>query len=44
VLVSRRQLETSYRYRVSVGGSYRFGSRFNNVVNPRMAGGGSDFF
>jgi hypothetical protein len=44
VLVSRRQLETSYRYRASVGGSYRFGSRFNNVVNPRMARGGSDFF
>jgi hypothetical protein len=44
VLVSRRQLETSYRYRASVGGSYRFGSIFNNVVNPRLAGGGSDFF
>jgi hypothetical protein len=44
VLVSRRQLETSYRYRFSVGGSYRFGSMFNNVVNPRLAGGSSDFF
>jgi hypothetical protein len=44
VLVSRRQLETSYRYRFSMGGSYRFGSMFNNVVNPRLAGSGSDFF
>jgi hypothetical protein len=44
VLVSRRQLETSYRYRFSVGGSYRFGSMFNNVVNPRLSSGGSDFF
>jgi hypothetical protein len=44
VLVSRRQLETNYRYRGSVGASYRFGSIFNNVVNPRLAGGGIDFF
>jgi hypothetical protein len=43
VLVSRRQLETNYRYRASVGASYRFGSIFNNVVNPRLAGGGIDF-
>lgn len=44
VLVSRRQLETTYRYRASVGASYRFGSIFNNVVNPRLASGGIEFF
>ena len=39
ILVQRRQLETSYRYSVSVGLSYTFGSIFNNVVNPRFGGG-----
>jgi hypothetical protein len=43
VLVSRRQLETSFRYRANVGASYRFGSMFNNIVNPRLAAGGIDF-
>lgn len=43
ILVRRRQRETDYRFDISVGFSYRFGSKFNNVVNPRM-GGGSGFF
>lgn len=37
VLLRRRQLATSYRYRVSMGFSYTFGSIFNNIVNPRFA-------
>jgi len=36
ILLRRRQLQTSYRYRISVGFSYQFGSIFNNVVNPRF--------
>jgi hypothetical protein len=37
VLLRQRRLATSYRYEVSVGFSYRFGSIFNNVVNPRWS-------
>jgi hypothetical protein len=40
VLLRLRQLQTSYRYWVSVGLNYTFGSIFNNIVNPRF--GGSD--
>jgi hypothetical protein len=36
ILLRRRQLATSYRYRLSAGLSYTFGSIFNNVVNPRF--------
>ncbi len=36
ILLRRRQLATSYRYRFSVGVSYTFGSIFNSVVNPRF--------
>jgi hypothetical protein len=36
ILLRRRQLATSYRYRFSAGLSYTFGSIFNNVVNPRF--------
>ena len=36
ILLRRRQLATSYRYRLSVGASYTFGSIFNNVVNTRF--------
>jgi hypothetical protein len=39
VLLRRLQLATSYSYFVYGGISYRFGSIFNNVVNPRMGGG-----
>jgi hypothetical protein len=35
---------TSYRYFVSGGISYRFGSIFNNVVNPRFTGSEGVFF
>lgn len=42
VLLRQRQLETSYRYFYSVGIQYRFGSIFNNVVNPRFGGGGGE--
>ena len=36
VLLQQRQIATSYQYYASVGFSYTFGSRSNNVVNPRM--------
>jgi hypothetical protein len=35
----QRQLATNYNYFVYGGISYRFGSIFTNVVNPRMGGG-----
>jgi hypothetical protein len=40
ILLRRRQLATSYRYRFSTGVTYTFGSIFNNVVNPRFREGG----
>lgn len=39
ILLRQRQLATNYSYFVSLGLSYRFGSIFNNVVNPRFGGG-----
>ncbi len=36
ILLRRRQRETDFRYEFSVGLSYRFGSKFANIVNPRM--------
>lgn len=36
VLLRRRALETSYRYRTWFGLRYAFGSVYNNVVNPRL--------
>lgn len=44
ILVRRRQLGTSFRYFTFMNLSFRFGSKFANVVNPRMSGGGGDFF
>ncbi len=38
VLLRLRQLETSYRYFISVGFRYSFGSIYNNVVNTRFGG------
>src|SRR6478736_75173 len=35
ILLRRQQLATNYTYYTSIGLSYIFGSRFNNVVNPR---------
>jgi len=39
ILLLRKELETTYRYRVSIGLSYTFGSTRSNVVNPRFGGG-----
>jgi hypothetical protein len=36
ILLRRRQLATDYTYYTSIGLSYNFGSKFNNVVNPRF--------
>ena len=38
ILLRLRRLQTSFRYGLSVGFSYQFGSIFNNVVNPRFEG------
>ncbi len=40
ILLERRQLGTDFRIDTNFSLSYRFGSIFNNVVNPRMGGGG----
>jgi hypothetical protein len=40
ILTRRRQRETDYRFDFGAGFSYRFGSKFANIVNPRMGGGG----
>jgi len=36
ILLRQQQLATNYEYYTSIGLSYVFGSRFNNVVNPRF--------
>ncbi len=38
VLLHRRELETNYSYYARIGFTYRFGSMFNNIVNPRFGG------
>lgn len=38
ILLRLRRLQTSFRYGLSMGFSYQFGSIFNNVVNPRFEG------
>lgn len=43
ILTRRRQRETGFRFNVSLGLTYRFGSKFANIVNPRMGGGGFFF-
>ena len=40
ILLRQRALATSFNYFTSFGVSYRFGSIFNNVVNPRFGGSG----
>ena len=40
ILLRRRELGTDYQVSLEIGFSYTFGSVFNNVVNPRMSGGG----
>ena len=44
VLLQQRQLATNSRYFTSFGIEYRFGSIFNNIVNPRFGGDGDVFF
>ena len=36
ILLRRRQLATSYDYGLAFGLSFRFGSKFSNIVNPRF--------
>jgi hypothetical protein len=36
ILLQIRQLETQYDYYTSVGISYKFGSIYSNIVNPRF--------
>jgi hypothetical protein len=36
ILLQRRQRETDFRFRASLGFSYRFGSKVANIVNPRL--------
>lgn len=36
ILLNRKELSTTYGYQSSVGITYRFGSIYNNVVNPRL--------
>lgn len=43
LLTRRRQLDSNYSFYTSFGVRYRFGSLFNNVVNPRFDGGGGFF-
>jgi hypothetical protein len=38
ILLRRRQRETDFRYELRLGISYRFGSKYANIVNPRMSG------
>ncbi len=40
ILLNRIELASEYEYSVSVGISYRFGSIYNNIVNPRFGSGG----
>ncbi|WP_460893486.1 hypothetical protein [Rufibacter soli] len=40
----RRQLNSNYDFFFNFGIRYRFGSIFNNVVNPRFQGGGGSVF
>ncbi len=44
VLTQRRQISSSYNYYTSMGLQYRFGSKYNNVVNPRFSNSGMSFF
>ncbi len=42
VLLRRQEIETTYRYFISIGLSYTFGSTRSNVVNPRFGSGGGN--
>lgn len=43
IIARQQQLKTSFRYFISAGLTYRFGSINNNVVNPRFGGGPGGF-
>ena len=43
-LLRLKQLKTSYFYNAFMGLSYTFGSKFNNIVNPRFTSGGGNCF
>ncbi len=36
ILLKVQQLKTNWKYELSFGFNYRFGSKFNNIVNPRF--------
>ena len=36
LIIRQREMQTDYSYDVRVGISYRFGSIYNNTVNPRF--------
>lgn len=38
ILLRRRELPTTFRYFLSLGFSYTFGSTYTNIVNPRFGG------
>ena len=40
ILARQQALATDYRFYLSLGFSYRFGSIYNNIVNPRFGAGG----
>lgn len=44
LITRRRQLNSNYDFFFNFGVRYRFGSIYNNVVNPRFEGGGGSFF
>jgi hypothetical protein len=43
VLLRVRELQSGFEVRFSFGITYRFGSIFNNIVNPRFGRGGGGF-
>jgi len=44
VLIRQRVLRNSFEYFTGIGLNYRFGSIYNNVVNPRLGEAGGGFF
>lgn len=44
LLTRRRQLNSNYDFYFNFGIRYRFGSIFNNIVNPRFDGGGGRMY
>jgi hypothetical protein len=36
ILTYQREMESNYNYTINFGITYRFGSKFNNAVNPRF--------